>query len=298
MWDPAGIWPPSMDVPRTLRPGDGPYPGLLAQIPDRPPVLRVRGELRPEARRAAVVGSRDMDGYGEELTRSIAAGLARAGVSVVSGGARGIDGVAHRAVLEAGGHTVAVLGTGVDVPYPAQHRQTFADILAAGGALVSEQPDGTPALRQNFPARNRIISGMSEVVVVVRARAESGALITASWARAQGRTVLAVPGDARDELSAGTHALLRGGARLACSAVDVLAEMGISEVRAQRALPVLSCEAATLLSALSRKPRHAGELAQAAGVPVGEALAGLLSLELEGLCEQRPGHYFLRREGI
>ncbi len=298
MWDPAGIWPPSMDVPRTLRPGDGPYPGLLAQIPDRPPALRVRGELRPEARRAAVVGSRDMDGYGEELARSIAAGLARAGVSVVSGGARGIDGVAHRAALEVGGHTVAVLGTGVDVPYPAQHRRLLAELLEAGGALVSEQPDGTPAFKQNFPARHRIISGMSEVVVVVRARADSGALIPASWARSQGRTVLAVPGDVRDELSAGTHALLRGGAKLASSAADVLSEMGVAEVRAQRSLPLLSCEAGTLLAALSRKPRYAGEVAQAAGVPVGEALAGLLSRELEGLCEQRPGHYFLRREGI
>ncbi len=298
VWDPAGIWPPSMDVPRTLRPGDGPYPGLLAQIPDRPASLHVRGDLRGEVRRVAVVGSREPDGYGEEMARSIAAGLARAGVSVVSGGARGIDGVAHRAALEAGGHTVAVLGTGVDVPYPAQHRGLFAELLEAGGALASEQPDGTPAFKQNFPARNRIISGMCEVVVVVRARAESGALITASWARSQGRTVLAVPGDARDELSAGAHALIRGGARLACSAADVLAEMGLSEMRAQRPLPALSCEGSALLAALSRKPRHAGEVAQAAGMPVSEALAGLLSLELEGLCEQRPGHYFLRREGI
>jgi len=287
-----------MDAPRTLRPGDGPYPGLLAQIPDRPPALRVRGALCPEARRAAVVGSRDMDGYGEEVTRSIVTGLARAGVSVVSGGARGIDGVAHRAALEAGGHTVAVLGTGVDVPYPAQHRRLFGEILEAGGALVSEQPDGTPAFKQNFPARNRVISGMSEVVVVVRARTGSGALITASWARSQGRTVLAVPGDVRDELSAGTHALLRGGARLVGSAADVLSELGLAEVRAQRPLPLLSGGAAALLAALSRRPRHAGEVAQSAGVQVGEALAGLLSLELEGLCEQRPGHYFLRREGI
>jgi DNA processing protein len=287
-----------MDVPRTLRPGDGPYPGLLAQIADRPAMLRVRGELRPQARRAAVVGSRELDAYGEDMARSIAAGLARAGVSVVSGGARGVDGVAHRAALEAGGHTVVVLGTGVDVPYPAQHRELFAQVLEAGGALVSEQPDGTPALPHVFPARNRIISGLCEVVVVVRARAKSGALITASWARSQGRTVLAVPGDAREELSAGTHALIRAGARLVGSAAEVLSEMGLAEARAQRPLPELSCEGSALLAALSRRPRHAGEVAEAAGVPVSEALAGLLSLELQGLCEQRPGHYFLRREGI
>jgi len=297
MWNPTGIWPPFMDVPRTLRPGDGPYPGLLAQIPDRPALLRVRGDLRGEVRRAAVVGSRATDQYGEDMAREIAAGLAAAGVSVVSGGAKGIDGVAHLAALDAGGHTVAVLGTGVDVPYPPQHRELFARMLEAGGALVSEQPDGTQGLPRNFPARNRIISGLCELVVVVRARAESGALITASWARSQGRTVLAVPGDARDELSAGTHALIRGGARLVASVAEVLAEMGLAQARAQRPLPALSCEGSAILAALSRKPRHAGEVAREAGLPVSEALAGLLSLELEGLCEQRPGHYFLRREG-
>jgi DNA processing protein len=287
-----------MDAARTLRPGDGPYPGLLATIADRPRELRVRGDLRGEIRRAAIVGSREPDAYGEELARSIAAGLARAGVSVVSGGARGIDAAAHRGALEAGGHTVAVLGTGVDVPYPAQHRALFAELLDAGGALVSELPDGAQAFKSHFPARNRIISGMSEVVVVVQARVKSGALITADWARSQGRPVLAVPGDARDPLSGGPHALLRSGARLVASAADVLAEMGLAEVRAQRALPALSCEGSALLAALGRKPRHAGEVATAAGLPVGNALAGLLALELEGLCEQRPGHYFLRREGI
>jgi DNA processing protein len=287
-----------MDAPRTLRPGDGPYPGLLAQIPEPPRELRVRGALGGEVRRAAIVGSRSPDQYGLELARQLAAGLARAGVSVVSGGALGIDGAAHRAALEAGGHTVAVLGTGVDVAYPAQHRGLFADVLQAGGALVSELPDGAPPLRHHFPARNRIVSGLCEVVVVVQAREKSGALITAEWARAQRRTVLAVPGDAREPLSAGPHALLRAGARLVASAADVLAEMGLQEVRSQRSLPALSLEGSALLSALGKRPRHAGELADAARLPVGEALAGLLSLELEGLCEQRPGHYFLRREGI
>jgi DNA processing protein len=280
-----------MDAPRTLRPGDGPYPRLLEQIPDRPAALRVRGELPGAGRFAALVGSRELDEYGEAQARSMAAGLARAGVTVVSGGALGIDAAAHRGA-------VAVLGTGVDVCYPGQHRELFGRILESGGALVSEQPDGTPGFPANFPARNRIVSGMSEVVVVVRAREKSGALITASWARSQGRPVLAVPGDAREPLSAGPHALLRAGARLVGSAAEVLAEMGLAEVRAQRPLPALSCEGSALLRALSRKPRHAGEVASAAGLPVGETLAGLLSLELEGLCEQRPGHYFLRREGI
>jgi DNA processing protein len=184
------------------------------------------------------------------------------------------------------------------VCYPAEHRALFARILEAGGALVSEQPDGTPGWRGNFPSRNRIIAGLAEVVLVVRARKKSGALITASWARAQGRTVLAVPGDVRDPLSEGPHELLRGGAGLATGAADVLAAMGVAEVRAQRVLPALSCEGERLLGALGRRPRHADEVARAAGLGPGAALAGLLALELEGLCEQRPGHYFLRREGI
>jgi DNA processing protein len=286
-----------MDAARTIRPGDGPYPGLLAQIPDRPASLRVRGELGGRRRSVAVVGSRQLDAYGEDLAGSIAAGLARAGVSVVSGGARGVDAAAHRGALGAGGHTVAVLGTGVDVCFPADHRALFEQILEAGGALVSEQPDGAPGWPGNFPARNRIISGLSEAVVVVRAREKSGALITASWARAQGRPVLAVPGDAREPLSAGPHALLRGGARLVGSAADVLAELGL-RAAAQLPLPALSCDGSALLGAMGRRPRHADEVAREAGLSPGAALAGLLALELDGLCEQRPGHYFLRREGI
>jgi DNA processing protein len=285
-----------MDVPRTIRPPDGPYPRLLARIPDAP-VLRVRGELGDDLRRVAVVGSRHVDGYGEELARAIGAGLARAGVSVVSGGALGVDTVAHRAALATGGHTVAVLGTGVDVLYPAQNRGLFTAILAHGGALVSEQPDGTPGFPGNFPARNRIVSGMCEAVVVVRAGARSGALITAQWARSQGRPVLAVPGDARDDLSAGPHALIRSGATLVSSAAEVLAELGLRAPPAQRPLPALSCEGAALLGALGKRPRHADEVARAAGLGTSVTLAGLLALELQGLCEQRPGHYFLRREG-
>jgi DNA processing protein len=263
------------------------------------PVLRVRGELGGDVRRVAVVGSRAVDDYGEELTRSIAMGLARAGVSVVSGGALGVDAAAHRGALEAGGHTVAVLGTGVDVVYPAAHRGLFAEILARGGALASELPDGTPGWQRNFPARNRLVSGMCEAVVVVRAGAKSGALITAAWARSQGRPVLAVPGDVRDPLSAGPHALVRGGAALVSSAAEVLAELGLRQPPAQRPLPALSCEGSALLGALGKKPKHADEVARAAGLAPGATLAGLLALELTGLCEQRPGHYFVRRvEGI
>jgi DNA processing protein len=243
-----------------------------------------------------VVGSRRCDEYGADLARGIAAGLARAGVSIVSGGARGVDAAAHEGALEAGGHTVAVLGTGVDVVYPAEHRDLFERIVASGGALVSEQPDGTPGWKGNFPRRNRIVSGMSDAVVVVRAGERSGALITAAWATSQGVPVLAVPGDARDPLSAGPHGLLRHGARLAASAEDVLAVVGVEAPPPRQVeLPALGAGASALLSALGRKPRHADEVARAAGLAPGAALAALLTLEIEGLCEQRPGHYFLRR---
>jgi DNA processing protein len=285
-----------MEAPRTIRPGDGLYPDPLARIADRPAELRLVGSLGTPAARVAVVGARSTDEYGLDLARTIAAGLARAGVSVVSGGARGVDAAAHEGALEAGGHTVAVLGTGVDVCYPAGHRDLFERVVAAGGALVSELPDGTRGWRSNFPRRNRIVSGMSEAVVVVRAGERSGALVTADWARSQGVPLFAVPGDVRDPLSAGPLALLRRGARVAASAADVLVALGIeTSAPPQAELPVLGAGGSALLSALGRRPRHADEIARAAGLASGAALAGLLSLEIEGLCEQRPGHYFLRR---
>jgi len=285
-----------MEAPRTLRPGDGPYPDALARVADRPAELRLVGSLGEPAARVAIVGARLTDEYGADLAKGLAAGLARAGVSVVSGGARGVDAAAHEGALAAGGHTVAVLGTGVDLVYPAEHRDLFERIVAAGGGLLSEQPDGTRGWRQNFPRRNRIVSGMSDAVVVVRAGERSGALVTAAWARSQGVPLFAVPGDVRDPLSAGPLALLRQGARVAARAEDVLDVLGIASPRpAQAELPALGAGESALLSALGRRPRHAGEVARAAGLAPGAALAGLLALEIEGLCEQRPGHYFLRR---
>ncbi|HSM92694.1 MAG TPA: DNA-processing protein DprA [Anaeromyxobacteraceae bacterium] len=289
-----------MDAARTLGPQDGQYPAALGRLADRPERLRVRGDLG-DRRRIAVVGTRLPDGYGAEVTREIALGLARSGVSVVSGGAAGVDGVAHRAALEAGGHTIAVFGTGIDVAYPREHRGLFDEIVAAGGALVSELPDGSPPTPWTFPRRNRIVAALSEAVVVVRAGLRSGALITASIARRLGIVVFAVPGDVRERLSAGPHGLLREGARVAEGPDDVLAALGIVEGAgpAQLELPGAAAQpggdAGRLLAALRSEPRHADDLAREAGLGPGPAMAALLSLELEGLCEQRPGRYFLRR---
>lgn len=285
-----------MEAPRTIRPGDGLYPDALTRIAERPAELRLLGSLGRPARRVAIVGSRRTDEYGSDVARAMAAGLARAGVSIVSGGALGVDAAAHEGALEAGGHTVAVLGTGIDVCYPAEHRALFERILSAGGALLTEQPDGARGFKSSFPRRNRIVSGLSDAVVVVRAGEGSGALITAAWARSQGVPLFAVPGDVRDPLSAGPLALLRQGARLAAGPDDVLALLGIVAVRQRQIeLPALAAGESALLAALGRRPRHADEIARAAGLGPGAALAGLLALEIQGLCERRPGQYFLRR---
>ncbi len=285
-----------MEAARTIRPGDGLFPDRLARIPRAPASLRLRGALGAPRARVALVGSRAADDYGLRMARDLARGLAAAGVSVVSGGALGVDAAAHEGALAAGGHTVVVLGTGIDVLYPRRHAPLFRRILAAGGALVSELPDRAEATPWSFPERNRIVSGMSDAVVVVRAGAESGALITAGCARAQGVPVLAIPGDVDHPLSAGTLDLLRSGARAVGSAGDVLEALGLGRQPAlPLAVPELPERERALLAVLGRRPRHADEVAREAGLPAGAALAGLLALELEGLCEQRPGHYFLRR---
>jgi len=288
-----------MGSARTIARGEPGFPPKLAAIAEAPAWLRLRGELGDPARlRVAVVGARRCDGYGREMARAIAGGLARAGVSVVSGGAEGVDAEAHEAALAAGGHTVAVFGTGIDVAYPAAHRDLFERIVAGGGALATELDDGVRAERWTFPRRNRIVSGLSDSVVVVQAGAGSGALITADWARRQGVPVFAVPGDATRDLSAGTLDLLRGGARVAGGADDILRSLGLAgQGRLDLGRPAreLDGDAAAVYAALSGTPRHADELARAAGLAPGPALGALLQLELEGLAEQRPGQQFVRR---
>jgi DNA processing protein len=282
---------------RTIRRGDPGYPARLARIGDAPAELRIRGELAAPAARVAIVGSRLVDARGRDLAHGLARDLARAGVSIVSGGADGVDAAAHEGALSAGGHTVAVFGCGLDVAYPAAHRALFERIVAAGGALLSEYEDDRRPTEWSFPRRNRIVSGMSDAVVVVRAREKSGALVTAELARAQGTPLLAVPGEVGDPLAAGTIDLLRRGARVAARAGDVLEAIGLgAQLELPRAAPPrLEGPAAAVYAALGRSPRHADELAREAGLGAGPALAALLELELDGLCEQRPGHYFVRR---
>jgi DNA processing protein len=278
-----------------LRRGEPGYPSSLERLSEPPARLRVRGSLGV-ARRVALVGSRLPDEYGNHMAGTLAAGLARAGVSVVSGGAQGVDGAAHRGALDAGGHTLAVMGCGLDHAYPAGHRGLFDRIVASGGALLSEYDDDAHPERWTFPERNRIVAALSEAVVVVRAGERSGALITARWARRLGIPVMAVPGEAGHPLSAGPLRLLREGARPVASVEDVLADLGLAPAAAAAPADLeIGGEAGAVLRALGRRVRHADDLARAAGLGPGAALAALLSLELRGLVEQRPGQLFRRR---
>ena len=264
------------------------------------PQLRVRGRWPPpEGPRAAIVGSRRPSPYGEAVAEQLALELARAEVVIVSGLALGIDAAAHRGALNAGGVTVAVMGTGVDIVYPAAHSKLAADILAAGGALVSQFPDGTAPRRHNFPARNYTMASLSDVVIVVEAAEGSGALITAEAALDLHKEVMAVPGSVFSPLSVGTHALLRDGAGLVQNARDVMAvlhpggEVLDDPLAAPRSFGFkLRPERDGILSHLSDVlALNAAELARKLQLPVAEVLGRLTALELDGAVKRHQGGY-------
>ena len=284
---------------------DPEYPALLREAPDPPPVLFARGRPLGDAPVVALVGSRRATRAGLETARLLAAGLARAGVVVVSGFAYGIDAAAHAAVLDEGGETWGVLGCGVDVGYPAGHERLRARILA-GGALLSELPPGTAPEPWHFPVRTRIIAGCARVVVVVEAAPRSGSLITARCAAEAGRDVAAVPGPVLGEACAGTNALLKDGAILVRDAADVLRELPDEDLRrlapsvlppaAGGARPPDDPDAARVLAALDDvEPRDADALAAATGLSAARLSAALVLLELDGLAEALPGAQFARK---
>lgn len=275
-----------------IRLTDSGYPAQLRTIAAAPILLWARGNPAfAAASLVAIVGSRAASAYGEEAAAHIARDVARAGVGVVSGLARGCDAAAHRAALEAGGTTVAVLGCGVDVVYPAEHRKLQAAI-AERGLLVSEFPPGTPPLPAHFPQRNRIISGLARLVVVVEASERSGSLITARSALEQGRDVMAVPGSIFSDRARGCHALLRDGAGLATCGADVLSELGLGGPSAE--LPVTPGEARILEHWTVGDDADLDTIALRAGVPPENLLPGLLQLELGGWVRRVPGGRFVR----
>jgi len=264
---------------------DADYPALLAEIPAPPPLLYVQGDLlRSDREAVAIVGTRRMTAYGRDMTASISAGLARAGVTVISGLALGVDGAAHQAALDAGGRTIAVKGCGIAHPYPATHRNLSAAIVG-NGVLIAEYPPDRKPDAANFPARNRIISGLSLATVVIEAPERSGALITVSFAADQGREVFVVPGDVRSLMSAGCNALLRDGARAVRSAEDILEDLNIggraTASPTQTALPMDDAER-RVIDQLTREPRHIDEIAAALGAPIHQIATQLMMLELMG----------------
>lgn len=276
-----------------LKACDPGYPAQLAAVRGRPDALYVRGDPAVLALpQLAIVGSRAASAAGRETAFEFAAALACRGLAITSGLATGIDAAAHRGALRGEGSTVGVLGTGIDVVYPARNADLF-DALAERGAIVSEFPLGTPAVAANFPRRNRLISGLARGVLVVEAALDSGSLITARLAGEQGRDVFAVPGSIHSPLSKGCHALIKQGAKLVESVEDVLGEFAGAASAAPRARAAPE-ESHVLLQHLGYDPCNVDTLCERSGLTAEVVSAMLLQLELEGKVAGLPGGRFQR----
>jgi len=274
------------------------YPAFLKEIANPPPFLYVKGSFIPEDRYAvAIVGTRNPTHYGTTQAEEIASQLARMGFTIVSGFARGIDTAGHRGAVQAGGRTIAVLGSGIDVPYPAENRH-IVEKIASSGAVISEFPPGTPPDRQNFPQRNRIISGLSLGVLVVEAAKDSGSLITAALALEQGKEVFSIPGNITSANSRGTNELIKNGAKVVTGADDILEELApvlkgfLKKPAGEKPMPELSAGERRIVAVLGPEPRHVDEVAREIGMSAPDILTHLLSLELKGVLKQTAGKKF------
>jgi DNA processing protein len=272
------------------------YPRALNEIDGAPIVLYIKGEYRDDDRYGiAVVGSRKHTQYGEAVTRRMSGELASAGFTIISGMARGIDTLSHRAALSSGGRTIAVLGSGLDVYYPYENRALMEKIADAGCA-ISEFPPGTMPNRENFPRRNRLISGLAMGVLVVEATPESGSLITANYALEQNKEVFAVPGNITSANSEGTNRLIKEGAKAVTETGDIIEELapllrGFIKMQQRQAVS-LPDEEERICSALTREARHVDPVSRETGLPVNRVLDLLLSLELKGVVRQSGGKRF------
>ncbi len=268
---------------------DTQYPRRLKEIDHPPPVLYFSGSLEEVDQWAvAVVGTRRVTAYGRQVTEEIGQRLAQNSVTVVSGLARGVDALAHQAALKNGGRTIAVLGCGVDQIYPPEHRNLARQIIDSG-CLVSDYPPGTPPEAANFPPRNRIISGLSQAVIVVEASEKSGALITAAFAAEHGREVFAVPGYIYAPQSRGTNNLIRAGGHLFMGIDDVLKSLQMTEISMQKAARTLlpgNADEAVLYTLLGNEPIHVDEIQERIDMPVEQVSAMLTLMELKGLVRQ------------
>jgi DNA processing protein len=276
------------------------YPKLLAETEGSPPMLFVQGRLDSgDAQAVAIVGTRKCTPYGRQVARRLAADLARRGFCVVSGMAEGIDAEAHLGALEAGGRTIAVMASGPDVTFPSSHRG-LREQLAEAGAVVTEYAFGSPPLRERFPERNRLISGMSLGTVVVEAPRRSGALITARLAAEQGRGVFAVPGPIDSPASLGCHSLIRDGAELVETAEDIVEGLGImlEAVPPRRNTAIaagdLSAEERQILDVLSFDPRHVDAITEQTGLGLPTVNSTLMMLEMKALVRRFPGNAYVK----
>lgn len=286
---------------KILRIIDDDYPDNLKNIYDPPPVLYIRGSVEQCDKKAiAIVGSRNATEYGWDMAQELAYHLAVRGITVVSGMARGIDTCAHQGALEAGGRTIAVLGCGVDITYPPENKKLKARIEESG-AVVSEFGIGMGPLPGNFPARNRIISGLSMGVLVIEARERSGALITVDFAVEQGREVFAVPGNVKSKGSAGTNKLIRDGAKMVTCVEDILEEFPdlwgmktISEGKEKRQYANLDKDEIKILENIDSEPVHIDILTRKTGYNIQKVNSVITIMEMKGILKQLPGKYFMR----
>lgn len=283
---------------------DKEFPENLKYFSDAPPLLYVKGGFETRDQKAvAIVGSRDPSPYGRNVAGNLALELGKSGLTIVSGMARGIDTSAHLGALAAPARTIAVLGCGVDIPYPREN-QKLRDRIADQGVVISEYPMGTQPAAGLFPSRNRIITGLSLGVVAVEARTDSGVFSSVRWAADQGRDVFAVPGPVNSATSQGTNRLIKQGAKLVSNARDILEELNLDQrtfrkiqgIKLEKAAsaPKLDESEGNLYNTLTPEPLHIDALAVAAGLASPELMRVLLSLELKGLVKQLPGKMFIR----
>ena len=279
---------------------DPDYPSRLKEIYDYPPLLYIRGSLLPEDEWClAVVGTRRATVYGRQVTEEIVTDLARSKITIVSGLAKGIDSIAHRSALETGGRSIAIFACGLDIVYPSENKELARRIMQQG-ALISEYPLGTRPRADNFPRRNRIMSGLSLGVLVIEAGETSGAMITAHLALEQNREVFAVPGSILSPASRGTNHLIQEGAKLAGDYTDILEELNLTAVAHQIEMKELippSETEALLLKHLGAEPTHIDEVCRSSGLSISTVSSTLAMMELKGLIKQVANmNYTLARE--
>jgi DNA processing protein len=275
---------------------DAGYPSYLLNVDQPPPILYLRGSLTSDdAYAVAIVGTRNVTPYGRQVTEELASFLARNGVTIVSGLARGVDAIAHTAALKSGGRTLAVLGSGVDRIYPPEHQKLALEMIQHG-AIISDYAPGTPPDASNFPPRNRIISGLSLAVVVIEAGETSGALITAEFALEQGREIFAVPGNIFAPQSKGPNRLIRSGAHPLTEWKDILEVLNLTRNTEQRAvrtiIPADDVEA-RLLRSIGHEPVHVDDIRNASGLPIEKVSAALTMMELKGMVRQVGGMQYV-----